>query len=40
MPQKFQNFINGKWVDAKSGKTFENRQPDKAVRAIPQIGMS
>jgi aldehyde dehydrogenase (NAD+) len=27
MPQKFQNFINGKWVDAKSGRTFENRNP-------------
>ncbi|MCX6122815.1 MAG: aldehyde dehydrogenase family protein [Ignavibacteriales bacterium] len=27
MPQQFQNFINGKWVEAKSGKTFENRNP-------------
>lgn len=27
MAKKFQNFINGKWVDAKSGKTFENRNP-------------
>lgn len=27
MPQKFQNFINGKWVDAISGRTFENRNP-------------
>jgi aldehyde dehydrogenase (NAD+) len=27
MPQKFKNLINGKWVDAKSGKTFENRNP-------------
>jgi len=25
--KKFQNFINGKWCDAKSGKTFENRNP-------------
>jgi aldehyde dehydrogenase (NAD+) len=27
MAKKFQNFINGKWVDAKWGKTFENRNP-------------
>jgi aldehyde dehydrogenase (NAD+) len=27
MPKKFQNFINGKWVDSKSGATFENRNP-------------
>ena len=27
MPKKYQNFINGKWVDAKSGQTFENRNP-------------
>ena len=25
--KKYQNFINGKWCDAKSGKTFENRNP-------------
>lgn len=25
--KKYQNFINGKWVDAKSGQTFENRNP-------------
>ena len=24
---EYKNFINGKWVDAKSGKTFENRNP-------------
>lgn len=24
---KTQNFINGRWVDARSGKTFENRNP-------------
>ena len=23
--RKYQNFINGKWVDALSGLTFENR---------------
>ena len=27
MPQHFQNFINGTWIEAKSGKTFENRNP-------------
>ena len=23
----FKNFINGRWVESKSGKTFENRNP-------------
>ena len=27
MAKKFKNFINGKWVEAKSGQTFENRNP-------------
>jgi alpha-ketoglutaric semialdehyde dehydrogenase len=27
MPQIFQNFINGKWTDSISGRTFENRNP-------------
>ncbi|MBM4168567.1 MAG: aldehyde dehydrogenase family protein [Ignavibacteria bacterium] len=27
MAKTFQNFINGTWVNAKSGKTFENRNP-------------
>ncbi len=27
MTTKFQNLINGKWVDSLSGKTFENRNP-------------
>jgi acyl-CoA reductase-like NAD-dependent aldehyde dehydrogenase len=27
MPQKFQNLINGKWVDAKGERTFANRNP-------------
>ena len=27
MAKKFQNFIGGEWVDAKSGGTFENRNP-------------
>lgn len=41
MPQKFQNFINGKWVDAKSGKTFENRNPanwDEVIGMFPKSG--
>src|SRR5438105_11405547 len=27
MSRKYQNFINGKWVDATSAKAFENRNP-------------
>ncbi len=27
MAEKFQNFIDGEWCDAKSGNTFENRNP-------------
>lgn len=27
MAEKFQNFINGKWQDARSGETFDNRNP-------------
>ena len=27
MSQKFQNLINGKWVDAKSGRTYESKNP-------------
>jgi aldehyde dehydrogenase (NAD+) len=41
MAKKFQNFINGKWVDAKSGKTFENRNPanwDEIVGTFPKSG--
>ncbi len=41
MPKKFQNFINGKWVDARSGKTFENRNParwDEVVGTFPKSG--
>lgn len=41
MPQKFQNFINGKWVDAKSGRTFENRNPanwDEVIGIFPKSG--
>jgi len=38
MAKKFQNYINGKWVDAKSGRTFENRNPanwDELVGTFP-----
>jgi aldehyde dehydrogenase (NAD+) len=41
MFQKFQNLINGKWVDAKSGRTFENRNPanwDEVVGVFPKSG--
>jgi acyl-CoA reductase-like NAD-dependent aldehyde dehydrogenase len=41
MPQKFQNFINGRWVDAKSGKTSANRNPadwDDIVGLFPKSG--
>ena len=27
MADRFRNFIDGKWVEAKSGKTFDNRDP-------------
>lgn len=39
MTKKYQNFINGKWSDAKSGKTFENRNPanwDELVGIFPK----
>jgi acyl-CoA reductase-like NAD-dependent aldehyde dehydrogenase len=39
MSKKYQNFINGKWSDAKSGKTFENRNPanwDEVVGTFPK----
>jgi alpha-ketoglutaric semialdehyde dehydrogenase len=41
MPQVFKNFINGKWVEAKSGKTFENRNPanwNDVVGVFPKSG--
>jgi aldehyde dehydrogenase (NAD+) len=41
MPRSFKNFISGKWVDAKSGKTFENRNPahwDKVLGLFPKSG--
>jgi acyl-CoA reductase-like NAD-dependent aldehyde dehydrogenase len=41
MAQKFQNLINGKWVDAISGRTFENRNPanwEEVVGIFPKSG--
>mgnify|MGYP001620186084 FL=1 len=41
MPQKFQNFINGKWVDAKSARVFENRNPanwEEVIGTFPKSG--
>lgn len=38
MTKKYQNYINGKWVDAISGKTFENRNPanwDEVIGTFP-----
>jgi len=39
--KKYQNFINGKWSDAKSGQTFENRNPanwNELVGTFPKSG--
>jgi len=41
MTKKYQNFINGKWADAKSGKTFENRNPanwSELIGTFPKSG--
>ena len=41
MAKKFQNFIDGKWVDARSGQTFENRNPanwDDVLGVFPRSG--
>lgn len=41
MADVFKNYINGKWVDAKSGKTFENRNPanwDDLIGVFPKSG--
>ncbi len=41
MATKYQNFINGKWVDAKSGETFENRNPanwNELIGTFPKSG--
>ena len=39
--KKYQNFINGKWTDARSGQTFEDRNPahwDEVVGVFPKSG--
>lgn len=41
MAKKYQNFINGEWVDASTGETFENRNPanwDEVVGTFPKSG--
>jgi len=41
MPKEFKNFINGKWIGAESGRTFENRNPanwDEIVGIFPKSG--
>jgi len=41
MAEKYQNFIDGEWVDAKSGKTFENRNPanwEEVIGVFPLSG--
>ncbi|MEA1913065.1 MAG: aldehyde dehydrogenase family protein [candidate division WOR-3 bacterium] len=41
MAKKFHNFINGKWVEAESGETFENRNPahwEEVIGIFPKSG--
>src|SRR5512140_2742716 len=41
MSRRYQNFIDGNWVDAKSGRTFENRKPalwTEVIGLFPQSG--
>ena len=41
MTEKYQNFIDGKWVEASTGETFENRNPadrDDLVGIFPRSG--
>jgi len=41
MAKKFQNFIDGKWCDALSGRTFDNRNPanwDEVIGTFPKSG--
>ena len=40
MAKKFQNFIAGKWVDASSGETFENRNPADTTDLIGTFPLS
>ena len=42
MPETFRNYIAGSWVDAASGKTFENRNPadtDDVIGTFPKSGV-
>jgi aldehyde dehydrogenase (NAD+) len=41
MSRRYQNLIDGKWVDAKSGKTYENRNPanwEELIGLFPKSG--
>jgi alpha-ketoglutaric semialdehyde dehydrogenase len=41
MSKKYQNFVNGRWVDAKCGKTYENRNPanwEEIIGLFPKSG--
>lgn len=41
MSKKYQNFVNGEWVDARSGQTFENRNPanwNEVLGTFPKSG--
>ncbi|TDI83865.1 MAG: aldehyde dehydrogenase family protein [Caldithrix sp.] len=41
MSQKYRNFIDGEWVDAMSGETFENRNPanwNEVIGTFPKSG--
>jgi len=41
MAKKYQNFINGEWVDARGGRTFENRNPadwEELIGVFPRSG--
>jgi aldehyde dehydrogenase (NAD+) len=43
MSEKFQNHINGEWVDSLSGETFENRNPanwNEVIATFPKSGKS
>ena len=39
-PQTFQNYINGQWVDAQSGETFESRNPARQSDLIGSFPLS
>jgi aldehyde dehydrogenase (NAD+) len=42
MPKVYKNYINGEWVEARSGRSFENRNPantDELVGMFPDSGL-